>query len=442
MKKKKLAPLILLTSFILLVTIGDSLYYKNRLYPGIYVHQIPLGGATLLDVADILADVEITFTASANRSAAYRLITLGIKPEAEQIFNTAYRAGRNNHPPLSYFERFQLYRNGIHLPLFYNGQTIEPSQVASALASEFNREPADATYRISSDGRQLIVIPEAAGFRMNQDELTSALTILLKQPQKELLLPVPGATVPPAVTAEMLRGRGIREPIGTFTTTFDGYAKDRVHNIKLAVSQLNNLQIAPGETFSMNQILGDSTPEKGYRKAPIIVGTELVAGYGGGLCQISTTLYNAALLADLDIVERHNHNMAVPYVFPGRDATISYGSRDLKFKNSTGHYLLMYATVTENELTFRLFGTPSGDRVVIEPDIVSTKPFPIKQVNDSTLPTGTEVITDGEPGYLVAVWKSVYRGDELTSREQISLDSYEPFPAVIRQGTGPLPKGG
>ena len=442
MKKKKLAPFILLTSFILLVIVGDSLYYKNRLYPGIYVHQIPLGGASLLDVADILTDVEITFTASGNRSAAYRLRTLGIVPDAEQIFNTAYRAGRNNRPPLSYFERFQLYRNGIHLPLYDNEQTIKPSKVVSAIASDFNREPADAAYRISTDGRQLTVIPEAAGFRMNHDALISHLTLLLKQPQKELLLPVPGTTVPPAVTAKMLRKRGIQEPIGTFTTSFDGYAEDRVHNLKLAVSELNNLQIAPGETFSINQTLGDSTPEKGYRKAPIIVGTELVAGYGGGLCQISTTLYNAALLAGLDIVERHNHNMAIPYVFPGRDATISYGSRDLKFKNNTGHYLLMYATVTENELTFRLFGTPSGDRVVIEPEIVSTRPFPIKQVNDSTLPTGSEVITDGEPGYLVAVWKSVYRGDKLISREQISLDSYEPFPAVVRQGTGPLPKGG
>ena len=237
-----------------------------------------------------------------------------------------------------------------------------------------------------------------------------------------------------AITARLLRAQGITTLMSTFTTLFDLTKTNRVHNIELAASLINHYFLAPGAVLSLNDFYGETTAEKGYKEAPVIVGRELVPGFGGGLCQISSTFYNAALLAGLEIVERHNHDLTVPYIEPGRDATISYGARDLKVRNNTEHTIMIEAFVEGDALTFRVFGSPTGKKVEIETRKLAVYPPPEIIEIDPALAPGEEEIDAGYPGYLVEVWLIVSGEGRVESRTKISEDRYHPYPTIIRRG--------
>ncbi|MDD2234979.1 MAG: cell wall-binding repeat-containing protein [Desulfitobacteriaceae bacterium] len=147
----------------------------------------------------------------------------------------------------------------------------------------------------------------------------------------------------------------IQEPVSQYSTRFNSSMTNRTHNVKLAAKTLDGIVLAPGVRFSFNGSVGNRTVEAGYLEAPIISGDAFVPGIGGGVCQVSTTLYNAALLAHLEILERHPHSMPVNYVPAGKDATVSYPTLDLKFRNSLKTYLAIRSLVEGNTLTIALW---------------------------------------------------------------------------------------
>jgi vancomycin resistance protein YoaR len=141
-----------------------------------------------------------------------------------------------------------------------------------------------------------------------------------------------------------------------FSTEILNKDEDRVHNIKIAADEINHTVLDPDEVFSFNNILGKRTDDKGYEKAPILLGNgEKGEGTGGGICQISTTLYNAALKADLEIVERHRHSEPIPYVEEGKDATVVYNSKDLRFRNTRDYPIEILVSVSEDKVTVKLY---------------------------------------------------------------------------------------
>ncbi|MHB8072805.1 cell wall-binding repeat-containing protein [Desulfosporosinus fructosivorans] len=144
-------------------------------------------------------------------------------------------------------------------------------------------------------------------------------------------------------------------PIAQYSTRFDSTQVNRTENIRLAAKALDGKLLAPGERFSFNNSVGERIAEAGYKEALIIEGNTFTPGLGGGVCQVSSTLYNVVLLADLEILERHSHSLPVNYVPPGRDATVSFPILDFKFKNSTDAYLLIRSFVDGNTLTFQLY---------------------------------------------------------------------------------------
>ncbi len=142
--------------------------------------------------------------------------------------------------------------------------------------------------------------------------------------------------------------------IGSYTTNLYDKNENRISNISTAAEDLNHTVLEPGEIFSFNETLGRRTEEKGYEEAPIMVQGKKDTGTGGGICQISSTLYNAALSADMKIVERHRHSKAVPYVPEGKDATVVYGSKDLKFKNIKDYPVEILIWVNEDDIKITL----------------------------------------------------------------------------------------
>ena len=432
---RKIRPLlfILLCAFFLLFL--DYLYFQHRIYPGVYLKSIHLGNKTFLGVEKTLQNAVITFVGPEGKSHSVPLAEIGILLDHREIFTAGYHQGRQKSHLTCYGERLKIMEEGVFIPFRYELDENAFLQGIASLAEALNREAENAHFLIGSSNK-VEMVPEKDGYRINKERLVQLLEQNLTEPDTPLTIRVPYDTIPPQITVLSLKEKGIETLMSSFTTSFDPANTNRVHNIKLAASILHNYFLAPGEILSLNELFGDSTPEKGYREAPIIMGTELVPGYGGGLCQISTTLYNAALLADLDIIERHNHRLTVPYISPGRDATISYNTRDLKFRNNKEHYILIAAEVEGDKLTFRFFGRSIKQRIEISTNILAIFVPPVRYEINPELPPGKEEIIEGSPGYRVEVWKLVYEGNELKSREKISVDTYLPYATVIQQGPG------
>lgn len=168
--------------------------------------------------------------------------------------------------------------------------------------------------------------------------------------------PPPTDTLTPAATLTPSAKPKDPNEIARFSTEILNKDEDRIHNIKIAADEIDHTVLEPGEVFSFNKILGKRTEDKGYEKAPILLGNgDKGEGTGGGICQISTTLYNAALEADLEIVERHRHSEPIPYAEEGKDATVVYNSKDLRFKNTKDYSIEILVSVSEDTVTVKLY---------------------------------------------------------------------------------------
>ena len=175
--------------------------------------------------------------------------------------------------------------------------------------------------------------------------------------------------VPPALTTAQAESMGITAKVASYVTEFDPNDVDRSHNILLAAQALQNVLVAPGETFSFNKTTGPRSARYGYRPAPVIIDGELLPGIGGGVCQVSTTLYNVVLLADLAVTNRVAHSLPVTYVPLGQDATVAYDYIDFQFTNTRSHHLLIDTNVTDNQLEIAFYGTPTDNHRVITEQI-------------------------------------------------------------------------
>lgn len=437
-RQSKTPALVLFFCLVLLVLpIADFLYYQDRLYPGIYLKDINIGGKTVEELQFLLENTEIAFTGPEGEIVTVPLKEMGIRPDARSIFAVAYTCGRGAKWPFTYGERLRLYREEIGVPFRYQLEPAQLDRSISRLAAELNSDAQDARFSLnpaSAGAVRATLLGEKYGFRTDVIKLATAIRLALDHSRGPFSVTVPGEKITPSITISTIDEKGITALMSSFATPFDRSNADRAHNMKLAAAGINNYFLAPGEVFSLNRIIGDTTPEKGYKKALTMQGGELVDGFGGGICQVSSTLYNAALLAGLEIVERHNHQMTVPYITPGRDATIVYGVRDLKFRNNREQHFLINGKVEEGSIRFSFFGPPLAENVIIYTRTLAIFEPWHKYEYTSELPPGEEEIIQGSPGYLVETWKYVYKNDPFpTEKRRISLDSYNPHPTIIRR---------
>jgi vancomycin resistance protein YoaR len=232
---------------------------------------------------------------------------------------------------------------------------------------------------------------------------------------------------------------GIRGLVGSYETIYGGDA-NRVHNVQLVARLLDGHLIAPGSTFSFNQATGARTAAKGFREAPVIINGELGTGLGGGVCQVSTTVFNAAYEAGLKITSRTNHALYISHYPLGRDATVDYPDVDLRFVNDTTHWLLLRTFVGSYSLTVGLYGTPQHRRVVTDTrPLVDTGPPPVKHQPDPSLIQGRTVLVDaGEPSRSTSVRRRVYERGKLLY-DDTWYSSYRSQPKLVVVGTKPKP---
>jgi len=211
---------------------------------------------------------------------------------------------------------------------------------------------------------------------------------------------------------------------------------NRIHNVQLVAHLVDNKLIAPGATFSFNGATGERSAEKGFLEAPVIINGELQTGLGGGVCQVSTTVFNAAYEAGLPITARTNHALYISHYPLGRDATVNYPDVDLKFVNDTGHWLLLRTFVGSSSLTVGLYGTPQHRRVeTTTAPLRVVSPPPVTKTVDATLAPGTVTVDDyGVPAQSTSVERKVYAAGGKLLSDETWYSSYRAEPKIIRVG--------
>jgi vancomycin resistance protein YoaR len=299
--------------------------------------------------------------------------------------------------------------------------------------------PVDARFEVTSGG-EIRILPDKPGLGIDVPATAEALLAAAISPTARTATLAARTTAADRTAAEA-QAMGITGVVGSYYTTYGGIAS-RLHNVALVAELIDGTLVAPGQTFSFNGTTGERTAEKGFQEAPVIINGELQTGLGGGICQVSTTVFNAAYEAGLEIDERTNHALYISHYPLGRDATVNYPDLDLKFTNDTDHWLLVRTFVGSGSLTVNLYGTPQNRRVEStgEPLRVIGAPN-VKRVPDPTLLTGeSEVLEYGEPARATSVSRKVYSASGKLLHEDTWYSQYRSEPRVLRVGTKPKPK--
>lgn len=309
----------------------------------------------------------------------------------------------------------------------------EASATVLAKVGEAGTPPVDAQFQVG--GGNVTIIPSRDGVGIDVEALATEMTrVLTTEEARSVTLRT--RRLEPALTTAKAEQMGIRERIATYTTTFLSTNKPRVANIHTLTDALDGTLVAPGDTFSLNGTIGPRTAAKGYQEAPAIIGGRLVPSLGGGICQVATTLFNTVFESGLPVVERRNHSFYISSYPKGRDAAVSWGGVDFKFRNDTEHWIYIATAHTNSSVTISFYGTDPGYDVRAQTgEFTDVKPFPVREVRDDTMAAGTRVVEDsGVDGRRVVVKRTVLKGDTVV-REDAFTSTYVPKEQVVRVGT-------
>jgi len=314
------------------------------------------------------------------------------------------------------------------------------SEVASATITakvgEAGRAPVDAEFQARSGS--VTIVPSQDGVGPDIEALAVEMTHALTS-GGERAVELRTMRVEPDRTTAEAEAMGIKERISTYTTHFDAGNRPRVNNIHTLADALDGTLIPPGGTFSFNETIGPRTAAKGYQEAPAIVNGKLVPQLGGGICQVGTTIFNTVFESGLPVLERRNHSFYISHYPTGRDATVSWGGPDFKFKNDTENWVLIATGYSSSSLTISLYGTDPGYEVSASVGAwTNIKPHGVEETKDATLPEGTRVVEDsGVDGRTIVVTRTVKKGGSVVRTDSFT-SVYKPKTEVMRVGTLPV----
>ncbi len=380
--------------------------YRDRVIPGVFIDNIYVGGKGKGEIQKIFTEKNekiglntFIFTAQ-GLDATVSAKTLNIGYDVNLITEQSLSLGKTKNLLSDVYIILSSYINGVFLNSSYTYNTEGLEKELEGVQKIVYQEPQDAqfsvsnnrvvAFRQSSDGRSI-------DFEKLNSEVNDSIPGILKNNNTKITrVPIPIKIIKPRVTTEEANNLGIVEVIGTGRSTFFHSIPNRIHNISLAASRINGTLVAPNEEFSFAKALGDVSKFTGYKEAYVIQNGKTILGDGGGVCQVSTTLFRAILNAGLPITERHPHAYRVGYYEqdapPGFDATVYVPSVDLKFKNDMATHILIqsYVDPTNLSLTFTFYGKKDGREVAItKPQVTNvTSPPPPLYQDDPTLPKG------------------------------------------------------
>jgi len=438
----KIAIIVLISFLIGVIAISFFILYRDTIYNGIEIEGVDVSGLSIVEARKKLEKQFDNEQSAKKIQFVYGTKTWDISIQEidysydyTKALQEAYETGRKGN----YFHRLakvlSLYRepHTIQLEPIYDAGKLDA--VLEKLRGEIEQPPKDA--RISRQGGKFVIQEEQIGLQLDVKKLKSLLEkdISKLKYAEEVQLDIPVEVVSPKITAESLSV--IEDLLGKYTTKFSTSNYNRVQNIRLAAKAIDGTVLLPGEVFSFNDVVGPRTKDRGYQDAPVIFEGEFVDGLGGGVCQVSSTLYNAALLSGLKIVERIKHSIPSTYVPKGRDATVSYGIIDFKFENNLSHPIYLEAYISGNSLNVCVYGKKTTNQTIqihsVENEVVKRD---VEVKYDPKLPEGQERIEQkGRDGYKVTTYKIIYENGVEVRREKVSTDYYKPQKQIIVKGT-------
>ncbi len=361
---------------------------------------------------------------------------LGVAVLPDEAVREAMRVGRTGSLLERIQTRLRLWRYGrdVRIPVWVDQRRLQ--QTLEEIAAQIDCEAVDAQIQVTDD-EQVEKAPGKVGVTLQINESQAALQTALSDPLQRVVELVVVAQ-PPSISIEDLES--IEVVLGSYSTPFNPGQVSRSHNLRLAIARVNNTVVQPGEEFSLNETVGPRSAKTGYRIAPIFRNNEVVPGIGGGVCQVSTTTYNVALLANMEMIERRSHSRPVAYCPTGRDATVVYGQTDMRFKNSLNHPILILGGGEGNRLWAKILGKAEDDYDV---KLIRTglrrSGHATKEVPDPELEEGKqEIETEGRDGLRVTLIREVYsKDDELIDRQTMHNDVYPAQTEIVRVGTKP-----
>jgi vancomycin resistance protein YoaR len=296
-------------------------------------------------------------------------------------------------------------------------------------------EPRDA--RFQPTGSRVRILPGVVGLEVVPRKAAAAV-LEAGTGGTDRSAALPTTATQPDLTTREAKALGVKEVMSTFTTTFNASDVPRVHNISLIAAAVHGSLVRPGEVFSMNAATGQRTAAKGYRTAHVIQNGEIVDGLGGGVCQAGTTMFNTAFFAGLPVPERRNHSLHISHYPMGRDATLSWPTTDLKWRNDSPYGIYITSRATPSSLTFTFWSTSRGYKVTSSTSSASNfRAPPTRYKDDPALPKGKEVVEEsGSSGFDVTVSRTVTKGGTVIRRDSF-VSNYSPWVRVVRRGTGP-----
>ncbi|AOR24424.1 VanW family protein [Clostridium taeniosporum] len=420
--------------------------WNNKIYLGVEVQGVNIGGMTKEEAREKLAQDlqgEINDKKAIVKigKSEFELLYSEISPvyDLDNVVNEALNFGKNDSvlKKYSYIKNNGNDKHEIDLNLSYDEEKLKSYE--EKIKNEVEEKPKDAT--LSIDGNSFQVVNDVVGKSINIDEFHKKLKEAISSDiNEDVVVSIDLESVQPKIKSKDLSK--INGIIGSYSSNYGTSSEGRSANIELATKSINGTILMPGEAFSFNEVVGPRTVKRGYKEAATYVGNKVEPGIGGGICQVSTSLYRAAMHANIRSLERRNHSMSVGYAKPGLDATVSYGDIDYKFKNTYGSPIYIQGSTYNKVMTYNIYGDVAslgGKTYDMENEIIQTIEPTVKVVEDPTLPEGKEVTENGGmTGYKANSYQLTYENGTQVNKELISTDYYTSVDIIVKKGPQPL----
>lgn len=423
----------------------------NTIEKGVYIGDLDVSGMTTLEAeaevqayVDSLKEKEITLNALNDNTVTVTAGQLGIEWQNREVVDQAGELGKSGNIVQRYKALKDLEHQNEIFPITFSFDEAAIKAIIEEQCLQYNVDAVDGS--LTRENGSFKYVAGQTGVEINVaqsvEEINRYLTT--EWDKEETVIDLVAETTQPRGTEEELSQ--VKDVLGTFTTSFSSSNANRSGNVKNGCSKINGTLLYPGDAFSTYEAVSPFTEDNGYYLAGSYSNGLVVDSLGGGICQVSTTLYNAVLLAELEVTERFNHSMIVNYVDPSADAAISGTAKDFKFVNNMDYPVYIEGITTEDKkITFTVYGCewrPSNRQVTYESKVLSTtNPEGEKVVADSSQPAGYVDVQSAHTGYVAELWKIVTVDGVEESREQVNSSRYAAVPRTAAVGTATADPG-
>lgn len=422
---------------------------KDKICKGVYIGDVKVSGMkkeeaeiALEEYVSEVLNRQVVIQVS-EQEIETNLRELGVECNEKQLVEEAFDLGKKGNLWKRFKELESVRHSGKKFPLqfAFAGDTLK--QFVEAQCTQYDVEAKNS--KLSLKNGKFVASKDRIGHEVQIDKTIQRIKDAVGEDFAGQTVTIQAVVedTEPEYTQEMVSK--CKDLIGKFSTSYVTSTAARANNVQTAAGRINGTILYPGKTFSTIKVIKDRTEENGYQSASEYSSGKVIDGVGGGVCQVSTTLYNAVINAELEIVERSPHSMVVSYVDVSRDAAISGTYKDFKFKNNTNAPVYIAATADGGTLSFRIYGEETRDanrKIEFESEILETiQPGADKEVVDPTKPASYRAVTQSaHVGYKARLWKVIYVDGKETERTQINSSSYSAEPRYITVGAGKTSK--